>query len=50
MSGLLFGVEPADPLSLAGAAVLLATIVLAACLLTARRAIAADPVEALREG
>jgi predicted permease len=46
--GLLYGVEPGDPLTLAGAgAVLLATALLAA-LIPARRAASVDPARALR--
>jgi ABC-type antimicrobial peptide transport system permease subunit len=47
-AGLLFGVGPADPVSLAAALVVLAAVALAATLLPARRAASVDPVVALR--
>jgi putative ABC transport system permease protein len=48
VSRLLFGIEPTDPLCFAGSlAVLLAAGVLA-CLLPARRAVAVEPMQALR--
>jgi ABC-type antimicrobial peptide transport system permease subunit len=49
LSGVLFGVEPADPLSLAGALAALGVASAAACLLPARRASCIDPLLALRE-
>jgi predicted permease len=45
---LLYGIAPLDPLSFGGAALLLAVVALAACALPARRAVAINPVEALR--
>jgi ABC-type antimicrobial peptide transport system permease subunit len=45
----LFGVRPSDPVTLAGAAAVLAIVSLAACYLPARRASRVDPVIALAE-
>jgi ABC-type antimicrobial peptide transport system permease subunit len=44
----LYGVGPADPLTLGAVALVLCATALAACLLPARRAMKIDPVEALR--
>jgi putative ABC transport system permease protein len=46
--GLLFGVQPTDPLTLAAVAALLAVVSIMACLIPARRALAVDPMTALR--
>jgi len=48
MTGLLFGVAPANPLVLGGTAALLALVTLLACLLPSRRAARVSPIEALR--
>jgi predicted permease len=48
--GLLYGVEPGDPLILASVLVLLAATALAATALPARRAMKVDPMVAIREG
>jgi len=48
MASLLFGVSASDALTLASVAVLLAAVVLAACLIPARRATRVDPIVALR--
>jgi len=48
MRGLLFGVEPTDPLTLVGGAAVLVTAALLAAFVPARRAARLDPVRALR--
>ena len=48
LTGMLFGVKPADPAALAGTCVLLAIAAAAASYLPARRAARVDPNEALR--
>ncbi len=46
--GLLFGVQPFDPATLAAVAVLFGLVALAACLIPARRAARVDPLTAIR--
>ena len=48
LKGLLFGVEPVDPLTIVFAAALLVAVALAASAIPARRATAVDPMTALR--
>lgn len=49
LSDLLFEVEPRDPLTLVGVAVLLAGVSLLACALPGRRAVSIDPASTLQE-
>jgi putative ABC transport system permease protein len=46
--GLLFGVQPTDPLTIAGVAVVLLVVGVLACLIPARRAAGTDAIAALR--
>jgi ABC-type lipoprotein release transport system permease subunit len=48
LRGLLFEIQPLDPVSLCGAALVLAAAAVAASWLPARRAARVDPIEALR--
>jgi len=50
LSRMLYGVSTSDPVSIAGAALMLLTIALLACYLPARSASRVDPLVALREG
>jgi putative ABC transport system permease protein len=49
LTGLLYGVEPLDPIHLSAAVALLAAVSLAACAVPARGALRADPATVLRE-
>jgi putative ABC transport system permease protein len=48
LSGLLFGIEPNDPVTLAGVALLLLAVAALACFGPARKATTVDPLQALR--
>ena len=48
LSFLLYGIHPADPLTLAAVAGILMCTALAACIVPARRAMRVDPIVALR--
>ena len=48
LSGILFGVTPTDPITLAAVAITLAVAALLACYVPARRTTRTNPVEVLR--
>ena len=49
LDGLLYGVAPGDPTTLAGVSVLMILVGLGACAVPARRAAGVDPLVAIRE-
>jgi predicted permease len=49
LSSMLYGVKPRDPATLVAVAILLAIVALLACYIPARRAMAVDPMTALRQ-
>ncbi|HEY1249970.1 MAG TPA: ABC transporter permease [Thermoanaerobaculia bacterium] len=49
LASLLFGIRPTDPATFGGVAILLAAVVLAACVIPARSALRVDPNTALRD-
>ena len=49
LEGLLFGVQPGDPVTFAGVSLLMVAVGLAACAVPARRAAGVDPLVAIRE-
>jgi ABC-type lipoprotein release transport system permease subunit len=49
LSGLLFGVKPADGLTFAGVAAMLLLVSAFACFIPARRAMRVDPMVAMRQ-
>jgi ABC-type lipoprotein release transport system permease subunit len=48
LAGLLFGIEPTDPMTLVTVTLLLLAVAALACFGPARRATSVDPIQALR--